>query len=71
MTYHQRRVVGHMSLLTSSSLKATKMIKKRMMIDDINASIIADCIKICDDTMNCDSMNQCDANDLVMYLTTM
>ena len=41
--------------------------------DDINVSIIAECIKIRDDTMNCecDTMNQCDANDIVMYLTTM
>ena len=39
--------------------------------DDINASIIAECIMIRDDTMTCDTMNQCDANDIVMYLTTM
>ena len=24
-----------------------------------------------DDTMTCDTMNQCDASDIVMYLTTM
>ena len=39
--------------------------------DDINASIIAECIMTHDDTMTCDTMNQCDANDIVMYLTTM
>ena len=39
--------------------------------DDINASIIAECIVIRDDTMTCDTMNQCDDNDIVMYLTTM
>ena len=39
--------------------------------DDINASIIAECIMIRDDTTTCHSMNQCDANDIVMHLTTM
>ena len=39
--------------------------------DDINASIIAECIMIHDNTMTCHTMNQCDANDIVMYLTTM
>ena len=39
--------------------------------DDINASIIAECIMIRDDTMTYDTMNQCDANDIIMYLTTM
>ena len=39
--------------------------------DDVNASIIVECIKIHDDTMTCDTMNQCGANDIVMYLTTM
>ena len=39
--------------------------------DDINASIIAECIMIRDNTMTCHTMNQCDANDIVMYLTTM
>ena len=39
--------------------------------DDINASIIAECIMIRDDTMACHTMNQCDANDIVMYLTTL
>ena len=34
------------------------------MDDDINASIIAECINIRDDTL------KCDANDIVMYLTT-
>ena len=63
---HQRCVVGHMPLLTSSSQKATKITD-----DDINASIIAECIKIRDDTKTCDTMNKCDANDIVMYLTTM
>ena len=38
--------------------------------DDINASIIAERINIRDDTMTCDTMNQCDANGIVMYLTT-
>ena len=51
-----------------------KVITKRYMTsmdDDINASIIAECIMIRDDTMTCDTMNQCDDNDIVMYLTTM
>ena len=39
--------------------------------DDINASIIAECIKIRDDTMTRDTINQCDANDIVMHLKTM
>ena len=39
--------------------------------DDNNGSIIAECIKIRDDTMTCGSINQCDANDTVVYLTTM
>ena len=39
--------------------------------DDINASIIAECIMIRDNTMTCNTMNQCDANDIVMYLTIM
>ena len=39
------------------------------MDDDINASIIAECIMIRDDTMTCHTVNQCDANDIVMYLT--
>ena len=39
--------------------------------DAIHASIIAECIKIRDDTMSCETMNQYDANDIVMYLTTM
>ena len=39
--------------------------------DDINASIIAECIMIRDSTMTCHTINQCDANDIVMYLTTM
>ena len=40
--------------------------------DDINASIIAEYIKIRDDTMTCDTMNQCDANDSHVFedLTT-
>ena len=38
--------------------------------DDINASIIAECIMIRDNTMTCHTMNQCDANDIVIYLTT-
>ena len=28
-------------------------------------------IEIRDDTMSCETMKQCDANDIVMYLTTM
>ena len=39
--------------------------------DDINAGIIAECIMIRDDTMTYHSMNQCDAKDIVMCLTTM
>ena len=39
-------------------------------VDDINASIIAECIIIDDDTMTC-AMNHCDAIVIVMYLTTM
>ena len=39
--------------------------------DAIHASIIAECIKIRDNTMTCGTMQQCDANDIVMYLTTM
>ena len=38
--------------------------------DDINSSIIAE-FKIRDDTMTCDTMNHCDANEIVMYSTTM
>ena len=34
--------------------------------DDINASIIAEFIKIRDDTMTCDTMYQCDASNIVM-----
>ena len=50
----------------------TKRYNNNIKTDDyINASIIAECIKIRDDTMTCDTMNQCDANDIVMYLTTM
>ncbi len=37
--------------------------------DDINASIIAECIMIRDDTMTCHTMNQCDAKDIVMFCT--
>ena len=39
--------------------------------DDINASIITECIMIRDNTTICHTMNQCDANDIVMYLMTM
>ena len=46
----------------------TKSCKNNIKKDD---DIIAECIKIRDDTMTCDAMNQCDANDIVMYLTTM
>ena len=50
----------------------TKMYNNNIKTDDdINASIIAECIKINDDTMTYDTMNQCDANDIVKYLTTM
>ena len=34
--------------------------------DDINASIITGCIKIRNDTMTYDTMNQLDANDIVI-----
>ena len=63
MTYHQRCVVEHMSRITkwyNNNIKTD---------DDINASVIAECIMIRDNT--CHTMNQCDANDIVMYLTTM
>ena len=36
--------------------------------DDINAITIAECIKILDDTMTCDTTNPYDANDTVMYV---
>ena len=52
-----------MSLLTSSSLKSKKNSIKTDY--DINASIIAECIKIRDDSMTRDTMKQCDANDVV------
>ena len=47
-----------MSLITRSSLKATKI------------SIIDECANIRDDTMTCESMKQCDANDIVMYFNS-
>ena len=48
----------------------TKSYKNNIKTDDaIYASIIAECIKIQDDTMTCETMRQCDANDIVMYLT--
>ena len=50
----------------------TKSYKNTIKTDDaIHASIIAECIKIRDNTMTCGTMQQCDANDIVMYLTTM
>ena len=50
----------------------TKSYKNNKTTDgDINSSIIAECINTRDDTMNCDTMSQCDANNIVMYLTTM
>ena len=50
----------------------TKSYKNKIKTDDaIHASIIAECIMIRDDTMSCETMKQCDANDIVMYLTTM
>ena len=69
MTYHQRCVVEH-------NVAVNKLITKWYnnnikTDDDINASIIAECIMIRDNTMTYDNMNQCDANDIVMYLTTM
>ena len=46
----------------------TKSYKNNIKTDDaIHASIIAECIKIRDDTMSCEPMKQCDANDIVMY----
>ena len=36
--------------------------------DEINASIIAECIKIRDDTRTCDTMNQCDANNTALNI---
>ena len=49
----------------------TKRYNNNVKTDDgINASIIAECIMIRDDNMTCDIMNQRDANDIVMYLTT-
>ena len=38
--------------------------------DDTDPSIIAECFNIRDDTMNCDTISQCDANNILMYLTT-
>ena len=50
----------------------TKSYKNTIKTDDaIHASIIAECIKIRDNTMTCGTMQQWDANDIVMYLTTM
>ena len=46
--------------------------KNNIKTDDaIHASIISECITIRDDTMTCETMKQCDANDIVIYLTTM
>ena len=43
----------------------TKSYKNNIkMDDDINASIIVGCINIHDDTMNCDTMSQCNANEI-------
>ncbi len=36
--------------------------------DDINSSNIAEYIKIRNDTMTSDTMNQCDANDILYWL---
>ena len=50
----------------------TKSYKNTIKTDDAtHASIIAECIKIRDTTMTCETMQQCDANDIVMYLTNM
>ena len=50
----------------------TKSYKNYIKTDDaIHASIIAECINIRDDNMTCETMKQCDANDIVLYLTTM
>ena len=50
----------------------TKSYKNNIKTDDaIHASIIAECIKIRDDTMSCETMKHCDSNDIVMHLTTM
>ena len=70
MTYREICVVEYISLSQSSLLKQlyTNYIKTD---DDINASIIAECANIRNDTSNCDTMSQCDANDIAMYLTSM
>ena len=60
----------YMSLLSINKL-ITKRYNNNIKTDDFNASIIAECIMIRDDTMTCDTMNQCDAKDIVMYFTTM
>ena len=66
MKYHQRCVAGHNSINKVMTKSYTNNIKTD---DAIHASTIAECIKIRDDTMTCETMTQCDAND--MYLTTM
>ena len=61
----QETYVAFNNLITKSY---TNIIKTD---DDINSSNISEYIKIRDDTMTSDTMNQCDANDIVLYLTTM
>ena len=68
MTYHQRCVMEHYVPINKLITKSYKNNIKTD--DDVNAIIIAECIKICDDTTTCDTMNHCDANDIAMYLTT-
>ena len=64
MTYHQRCVVGHYVAINKLIAKNYK--HNIEMDDGVNAST-----KIRDGTMTCDTMNNCDASDVVMCLTTM
>ena len=69
MKYNQSWVVGHYVAINKL---ITKSYKNYIKTDAaINASIIAECIKIRDDIMTWDTMNQFDANDIVIYLTTL
>ena len=69
MRYHQQYVVGHYVANTKCITKNLNI--KKTPDNEINARIMDECIKIRDDTMNCDTMSQCDVNNRVMYLTTM
>ena len=70
MTYHQICGIRHGTYVAIAKL-ITKRYKNNIKTDgDFNASIIAECIIIRDDTMNCDDMSQCDAKYIAMYLTT-